>query len=68
MIQPRKCPCCHRLLQNVATCEDSLLRCDWDGNFHWDPRYRRLRHLGSRQVWNVDGVGQVCQSYALPEP
>ncbi len=61
MIHPRKCPCCQRPLQTVASLEDSLLRCDWDGLFHWDPRYRRLRHMRSRQVWNVDGIGQVCQ-------
>jgi len=68
MIHPRKCPCCYRTLHTVATCEDSVLRCDWDGRFHWDPRYRRLRHVNSRQVWNVDGIGQVCQPLAPSEP
>lgn len=61
MIRPRKCPHCQRILHPVATVEDSVLRCEWDGFFHWDPRYRRLRHLSSRQAWNVDGVGTILQ-------
>ncbi|WP_218081506.1 DUF2396 family protein [Anthocerotibacter panamensis] len=68
MIRPRKCPCCYRPLHALATLEDSLLRCDWDGLFHWDPRYRRLRHLSSRQAWNVDGIGNICPPYTPPPP
>lgn len=66
MILPRNCPCCHRSLRAIATLEDSVLVCAWDGTFHWDPRYRRLRHTTSRQVWNVDGTGNVCAPYSLP--
>jgi len=68
MIRPRKCPCCYRPLQTIASLEDSVLWCAWDGFFHWDPRYRRLRHRASHQAWNVDGVGNICAPLPSIEP
>jgi hypothetical protein len=59
MARPRQCPCCHRPLQSIAQLDDGLLNCEWHGLFHWEPRYRRLRHLTSRQAWNVDITGQI---------
>ncbi|MBC8123932.1 MAG: hypothetical protein H7Y22_19100 [Gemmatimonadaceae bacterium] len=47
------------LLRPVALMEDGILHCDWDGSFHWDPRYRRLRHLNGRQAWSVDVAGRI---------